>query len=319
MLGAIIITSEHKRPVQADTLIAGAGSERSSWAAVEVLGKAPVIRLAEALRQVCDLVSVVASPMKDQVGRESQGSIPDLVDECFANYKRKGCEAVVIACCGAYVELDIADMLAFHQEQGLEATRAFADDGALDVWIVDPSAVPAYSWVFSASACARSAVYRSQAYVNRLQCAGDLRRLVLDGLHSSCLLRPEGSEIKPGIWLCEGAQIERSARIVAPAFIGRDVRISEECLITRGSNVESNSHIDFGTAVENSSILPNTYVGIGLDLSHSIVDGRNLLNLQHNVSLQITDPVVLREAAAGARARQSQVDVESEMVLSSAE
>jgi hypothetical protein len=44
-----------------------------------------------------------------------------------------------------------------------------------------------------------------------------------------------------------------------------------------------------------------------------------LLNLQHNVSLQITDPVVLREAAAGARARQSQVDVESEMVLSSAE
>jgi hypothetical protein len=36
-------------------------------------------------------------------------------------------------------------------------------------------------------------------------------------------------------------------------------------------------------------------VGIGLDLSHSIVDGDNLLNLQHGVVLKISDPVVLRQ------------------------
>jgi NDP-sugar pyrophosphorylase family protein len=250
---------------------------------------------------------------------QSKISVPELADECFAKYKQKGCDAVLIARCGEYFELDISDMLAFHREHELEATRAFVEDGALDVWIVDASAVPGYSWVFSSSACAGSAAYHSQAYANRLESACDFRRLVLDAFHSRCRLRPEGAEVKPGVWVCEGAQIERSARIVAPAFIGPNTQISEECLVTRGSNVESNSHIDFGTAVENSSILPNTYVGIGLDLSHSVVDGKNLFNLQHNVSLEITDPVVLRERTTRGRGRQPWADAEIGMAVSSAE
>ena len=72
-------------------------------------------------------------------------------------------------------------------------------------------------------------------------------------------------------------------------------------MITRCSNVEMNSYVDFGTAVEDSSILSDTYVGIGLDLSHSVVDGGDVLNLQHHVHLHITDPVVMRRFAAKAR------------------
>jgi len=112
----------------------------------------------------------------------------------------------------------------------------------------------------------------------------------------------------------EGAQVERGARVVAPAYIGRGVTIADECLITRGSNVESNSLIDFGTVIEDSSILPDTYVGIGLDLSHSVVDGSEVLNLQHGVRLRITDPVVVRRNAPH---RNSQNGVElSEVILS---
>lgn len=316
MLGAIIITDDQCRAMQGDTSLSGTGSELIPWAAVEVLGKAPVARLADALWEVCDLVSVIARPTVSHLKAESESVASDLVDECFGEYRRKGCDAVLIARCGAYWELDIAAMLAFHQEQGLEGTRAFVDDGPLDVWIVDPSVVATYAWVFSSGADARLAVYRSRAYANRLQSERDFRRLVLDGFQSHCRLHPEGAEVKPGIWVCEGAQIERSARIVAPAFIGRNVQISDDCLITRGSNVESNSYIDFGTAVESSSILPNTYVGIGLDLSHSIVAGRYLFNLQHNVSLQITDPVVLRDSAVRGRGRQSRADVEKGMAVS---
>jgi NDP-sugar pyrophosphorylase family protein len=65
-------------------------------------------------------------------------------------------------------------------------------------------------------------------------------------------------------------------------------------LITRCSNVESGCQIDYGTVVEDSSILSNSYVGIGLDLSHSIVDGSNLLNLERGVTLEIADPCVIR-------------------------
>ncbi|HTT20528.1 MAG TPA: hypothetical protein VMG82_16380 [Candidatus Sulfotelmatobacter sp.] len=213
------------------------------------------------------------------------------------------------------MEIDVAEMFAFHHEQGLGATQAAAGDGPLDAWMIDSSVV-LETGTFATDFPFAS--YQSQGYVNRLRSPQDFRRLVLDSF-SRGLLRPEGSEIRPGVWICDGVQIDRSARIVAPAFIGRNVQISDECLITRGSNIESNSRIDFGTAIENSSILPNTYVGIGLDLSHSVVDGRSLFNLRHNVNLEISDPVVLRRNVVRGRERQL-TDIDSvPWALSSAE
>jgi NDP-sugar pyrophosphorylase family protein len=186
--------------------------------------------------------------------------------------------------------------------------------------MVDTSGFPEDVPMLSTLLSAQPVMYQSQGYVNPLQSAGDFRRLVLDSFHSRCRVRPQGSEIKPGIWICEGAQIERSARVVAPAFIGRDSHISAECLITRGSNVESNSQVDYGTAVEDSSILSNSYVGIGLDVSHSIVQGRHLLNLRHNVNLEITDPAVMRPNTTRGGDCQSGTGIESSpMALSSAQ
>jgi NDP-sugar pyrophosphorylase family protein len=131
-------------------------------------------------------------------------------------------------------------------------------------------------------------------YVNRLENPSDLRRLVVDSLTSRCRLRPAGSETRPGVWIGEGTQVHKGARIVAPAFIGSESRIEEQCLITRCSNVESHCMVDYGTVVEDSAILSNSYVGIGLDISHSIVNGNNLLNLERGVALEITDPGVMR-------------------------
>ena len=52
--------------------------------------------------------------------------------------------------------------------------------------------------------------------------------------------------------------------------------------------------MDYGTVVEDSSILAGTYIGIGLDLSHSIAHGTHLAHLNHDVMLEITDPTVVR-------------------------
>ena len=97
--------------------------------------------------------------------------------------------------------------------------------------------------------------YFVRGYVNRLTGPADLRRLAVDALTSRCRLRPQGTESRPGVWMDEGAQVHRDARIVAPIFIGRGARISEQCLVTRCSSIESNCHIDYGTVVEDSSIL----------------------------------------------------------------
>ena len=320
MVGAIII-GDQKGAMEDQQSPSRFSSYQAPWASMEVLGMTPIARLAEDLQKDCDTVFVISNDRDSQHAKAThQASIADLAADCFANYKREGLGTVLIVRCGSYVELDVAEMFNFHQEQGMGVTRAFTDDAPLDVWIVDPSGLPEHVASLSTLLSAKPAMYRSQGYVNQLRTAREFRRLVLDSFYSRCRLRPQGSEIKPGIWSCDGAQIERSARVVAPAFLGRDVYISAECLITRGSNVESNSRVDFGTAVEDSTILPNSYVGIGLDLSHSIVDGRNLLNLRHNVNLEITDPVVMRQNTVGGEHRQSPANIEtSALALSSAE
>jgi len=250
----------------------------------------------------------------------TESATVDHAGRSLANYRRQGFNFVLVVRCGAYVEIDVGEMLSFHQHQGCEVTRAFTDEEPLDVWLADTSAMQDQTPLLSALLSTRTAMFRSREYANPLQSPHDFRRLVLDGFQGRCGFRPQGAEIKPGIWVCEGAKIEHSARVVPPAFIGRNVQISDECLITRGSNIESNSHVDFGTVVEDSSILSNTYVGIGLDLSHSIVDGRNLLNLQHTVNLEITDPVVMRENVLTGRDYRIRTSIENDRnVLSSAE
>jgi len=62
--------------------------------------------------------------------------------------------------------------------------------------------------------------------------ARDLRRLVVDALQGRCQLSPKGREIKPRVWVDDGAQLHRRARVVAPAYIGRASSVREDTLIT---------------------------------------------------------------------------------------
>jgi carbonic anhydrase/acetyltransferase-like protein (isoleucine patch superfamily) len=233
---------------------------------------------------------------------ESANIAPYLTADAWQSASQKlislrdsGVDAVLIARVGAYMEFDAKDAIRRHREQGAAVTRAHDDQGPLDLWIVDPARFDAREDLLSALLAAAGAHYEVPGYVNRLEHPEDLRRLVVDSLTSRCAFRPQGTEVRPGVWMAEGAQVDRGARVVAPAFVGRSVRIAEQCLITRCSNVESNSYVDYGTVVEDSTILSNTYVGIGLDLSHSIVGGRSLVSLRRNVVLDIADPVVMRE------------------------
>lgn len=225
-----------------------------------------------------------------------------------AAYRDEGVDAVLIMRLGPYVEFDVSDVLQ-SQECG-RVLRLFENQNALDIWMLDPSQVLADVDSGSGDLLTQlsgfeAVPYEVHAYVNRLEHPRDFRGLVIDSFNSRCRLRPQGFEVRPGVWMAEGAQVEKEARIVAPAYIGRDVTISQQCLITRGSNIERNSVVDYGTVIEDTSVLPNTYVGIGLDVSHSILDGNKLLNLQRRVLLEIEDSAVMRQnkplAEAGTR------------------
>jgi len=208
--------------------------------------------------------------------------------------KEPGIDLTFLIRVAGYVELDPLDAVQFHREQQHAVTRAFDEGGPLDIWVIDTSRVTESGEMEVMLGESEPAHYSVRGYVNRLEEPCDLRRLVVDSLSCRCGLRPTGSEMRPGVWIDEGAQVHRTARIVGPAFVGRKSKIEEQCLITRFSNVESNCQIDYGTIVDDSSVLSNSYVGIGLDVSHSIVDGNHLLNLERDVTLEIADPGMIR-------------------------
>ncbi len=79
------------------------------------------------------------------------------------------------------------------------------------------------------------------------------------------------------------------ARVLAPAFIGAHSKIRASALVTRDSVIEHHAEVDCGTVVENSTILPFTYVGAGLDVMHSVVGFRRMSHLLRNVEVEIHD------------------------------
>lgn len=277
-------------------------------ATTEILGQSVLQRtVAELKKAKVDQISVCADAglSSDLNGVKADVTAWESGAERLRWLADRSSEPILIFELSAYVELDFVDLLSFHQESGKAVTRVFHESGAIGLWAVNPAAFPGVSEMRSVLDEIGGVEYYTSGYINRLETPAALRRLVSDGLGGRCQCRPQGFEVKPGIWMAQGATVEKAARIVAPAFIGRGVNISDECLITRGSNVESDSEVDYGTTIEASSILSNTYVGIGLDLSHSIVQGSNLLNLQHEVVLHISDPAVMRQnkksAAEGQR------------------
>jgi NDP-sugar pyrophosphorylase family protein len=278
-------------------------------ACVEVLGRSVLERgIDQLMRAGVNAITLLGdscfAPVRSEVDQASTNFPFTWEDDAWLGatrilrrHKEPGIDVIFLVRAAAYVELDPLDALQFHRGQRQVVTRAFDEEGPLDLWIIDTARVTEGEDIVATLAESEPAHYAVSGYVNRLEGPHDLRRLVVDSLSSRCRLRPQGSETRPGVWMNEGAQVHRTARIVAPAFLGRKSKIEEQCLITRCSNVESNCQIDYGTVVEDSSILSNSYVGIGLDVSHSIVNGKQLLNLERDVALEIQDPGMIRRNA----------------------
>lgn len=222
----------------------------------------------------------------------------------FKEYSHSGIEHSFVVPASLYTETDLLDFFYFHREGKQAATRAFDAGGSLDLWVVDCAKAKDCELDILLRRESSGSSYFIREYVNRVTDVRDLRRYVSDVLRGRCAIRPSGVEIKPGIWVEDGAELHRRARIVAPAYIGRGTEIREDTLITRCSSVEEGCYIDYGTVIEDSSILANTHIGIWLDVCHSVAKGNKLFNLERNVILEISDESIMRATSlAGAEVR----------------
>jgi len=213
-------------------------------------------------------------------------------EQLFLQFAQREIDFVFLIRLGTYAELDFVDLLQFHRENGEAFTCVEGTRGPVHIFVL--SLAKGSGWADALKSVLRrepslSARYKFYGYINPLASAYDFRRLAQDALAGRCDLKPVGKELRPGIWVGEGAAIDRRARILAPAYVGAHAEIMAAALITRGSAIEHHCQVDCGTVVDDSSVLPYTYLGPGLEVTHAVVDGGRLLHLARNIEVQIAD------------------------------
>jgi NDP-sugar pyrophosphorylase family protein len=235
-------------------------------------------------------------PQLQQV--ESRGEdLWRLAEDVFQQYLQAGADLVLIARVGAYVELDYEALIQHHIDKHCSVTAVVdREEERLDHFVLNAAAgMDAATLLGSRMTRLRKqeTPFRVAGYVNRLRNAFDLRRLAVDGLLQKNSIQPQGTEVKPGVWVHPLAKIHSKARIVAPAFIGACARIRASAVITRASVVEHHAEVDCGTVIEDSTVLPYTCLGAGLEVVHSVSGLHRLNDLPRHTEVRIQDRKIL--------------------------
>jgi hypothetical protein len=304
--GVIVVIGEEEGICSTAPLEVGNQTQLSlPLSCVDILGQPVAERTIERFRRAeAEAISVLAHSKAfqgkpcpiglDNVDCQVVTKLHCAITEKLKLYAQRGIEHAFLTSASVYAETDVLDLFYFHREGRRTATRARDCEAPLNLWVVDCKKTQRLGLDAVLACSEKAGGYFVREYTNRLNHARDLRRLASDSLSRRCIARPCGHEVKPGIWVEEGAEIHRRARIVAPAYIGRGATLREDTLITRCSNIEEGCYIDYGTVIEDSSILKRTHVGIWLDVCRSVVEGNTLVNLKRDAVLEISDPGVLR-------------------------
>jgi NDP-sugar pyrophosphorylase family protein len=257
--------------------------QRAGVSRIVLLAEAELAELAAAqLDDTIEVQPVLSAEMWDHANQQAH---------VFAD---SGATNILMTRLGAYAEVDITELLEYHQQPGRSITRVHDRKGPLDIWMISAEKIKSNSvTVAGLEREPFGGTWFTRGYTNRLARIQDVRRLAVDAFLSRTAFKPNGVETKPGIWVGEGAQIHRHARLVAPAYVGKGTVLAAATLITRFSNVECDCEVGYGTVVEDASILANTYVGTGLDVTQSVVRGDTLAHLKRNIVMQVEDGALI--------------------------
>ena len=217
-------------------------------------------------------------------------------EEEFENLVQAGAELVILIRVGAYAEVELDPLIQFHLDQRSHITQVMAADGLIDFFVLSGSRRNDAAFLLRHSlrkTRVQTRPFETLGYVNRLQTPADLRALALDSLMKKTSIQPLGTEIRPGVWVARGARVNRDVRLVAPCYIGPSSKIRAGALITRGSSIEHHCVVDCGSVVEASTLLPLSYLGAGLDLTHSVLGSRRVFSVKHNAQLEVGDATLV--------------------------
>jgi len=272
-------------------------------ALLDVLGRSVLMRTLDRLRAAgVGEIAVISDtdplpPHPSATGcKFSVASPEDFWAEALQQFRRLGrnSECILVLRLGAWAELDYAAMVNEHRRSGSSVMRAYSPrEEALDMFVVSSGSQS------EAAALLRGELreqpmaavpHKTCGYVNLLSAPASLRTLTLDAFVGESEIRPCGRELRPGVWIGDGARVHRDARILAPTFIGSCCTVRRAAVVTRGSSLEHHSEIDCATVIDNSSVMPYTRVGAGLDVECSVVGFQFVHSTQRQVTVEIEDP-----------------------------
>lgn len=311
---AIIVVGAGTTDGEAATTELFAGN---SLALTDILGTPLVYRVIDQLRGHGVQTTAVVTDMPTDswpLGTSNRGNwigsssdqLWRAVEQAFSDSAQNS-ELVLVLRLGTYCEIDYRDFFRFHLDGETRVTSAVdGDQNPLDIYVFSSSRRNEAAYLFRHQLRQfrkRFARYEFNGYTNRLQSTPDFRQLAIDGLLGRNLLKPEGEQIKPGVWVGRGAHIHRRARILSPAFIGAGSRVRAAAVVTRCTALEHHTVVDCGTVVENVSTLPFTYLGAGLDVAHSVVGHNKLFHLKRGIEVEFCDPRLIGKATSHAPLR----------------
>ena len=305
--GLLLVNSENTGEVDQSPVAARAGI-------LDIAGKSPLLRMAERLQQfgISSISAVVES--ESSVIARNCGLPSDIAcitatadrfwraaESAFNDMAQKGAELVVLVRLSSYAEADFEKLVQFHLDHQGRVTQMSRGEQRLEIFCISASRRNDAASLFRTqlTRCRTECpLLEHEGYFNPLADVRDLRQFAIDILTRQTQTCPAGKEARPGVWLAPGALIEKGARVLAPAYVGSLARVRSGAVITRCSSVERNAVVDCGTVIENSTVLPFSYVGAGLDLAHSVAGMGLIVNLHRDVSVEITDPKLIASMPA---------------------
>jgi hypothetical protein len=266
----------------------------------DMLGRSVLARTVDRLKASgFKLISVVHEDAKD-----GDHSKIEPWEKTLRDYVRSGVRQTLVITAGRYAEVDVTEVIAFHRQTSSVVTNVSYEDGPLGITLIDSKCAAGDHSISSRlpAFMACSSTYEYKGYVNRLSTAAEYRELIYRVLSGKCLIRPLGRELKEKVWVSEEARIHRSARLVAPIYVGARSQIHAGALLA-ATSIERDSEVDCGTLAQCCSILPHTYIGPGLHVSHSVVNGTRLLHLGKALDIELGETGLIRNTGNAASSR----------------
>ena len=110
------------------------------------------------------------------------------------------------------------------------------------------------------------------------------------------------SEVRPGVWVGNGARIDATAKLNAPCWVGDHATVGSGAIVGPNAILEGRVVLGEGARVTHSVVGPDTLVGRLTAVIRSLATGSILINWQSDSILRVPDSFLLCSLSGGSRA-----------------